>query len=193
MRFPSGGGYTFFCGRVYRKVGDAHFFFRWTTMKVDSEIITALAENVAQDELVELVDVEIAAEGPRMVIRVFIDREGGVQLRDCVSFSRKLGTILEVEDPLDGPYSLEVSSPGMDRKLRQPKHFAACKGKRVKVSLSAPVEGSRNFRGTLLGSDEEGIELDRDGRTFRLPYRLMRKANLIVSQDELFGKGTRRR
>ena len=193
MRFPSRGGYNYFGGRVYRKVGVAHFFFRWAPMKVDSEIIAALAENVAQDELVEIFDVEIAVEGPRTVIRVFIDREGGVELRDCVSFSRKLGAILEVEDPLDGPYSLEVSSPGMDRKLRRPKHFAACKGKRVRVSLSAPVEGSRNFRGTLLGSDEEGIELERDGRTFRLPYRLMRKANLVVSQEELFGKGTRRR
>ena len=161
-------------------------------MKVDSEKIAVLAENVAQDELVELVDLEIAAEGPRSVVRVFIDREGGVQLRDCVSFSRKLGAILEVEDPLAGPYSLEVSSPGMDRRLRQPKHFAACRGKRVKISLSAPVDGSRNFRGTLLGSDEEGIELDRDGRTYRLPYRLMRKANLVVPQNELFGKGTRR-
>ncbi|MGA6992782.1 MAG: ribosome maturation factor RimP [Candidatus Deferrimicrobiaceae bacterium] len=162
-------------------------------MNIDSEIIAVLAENVAQDELVELVDVEIAAEGPRSVIRVFIDREGGVRLRDCESFSRKLGAILDVEDPLAGPYSLEVSSPGMDRRLRQPKHFAACKGKRVKISLSAPVDGSRNFRGTLLGSDEEGIELDRDGRTFRLPYRLMRKANLVVPQNELFGKGMRRR
>jgi ribosome maturation factor RimP len=171
----------------------ARFFFRWTKMKIDSEKISVLAEHVAQDELVELVDVEIAAEGPRSVIRVFIDREGGVQLRDCASFSRKLGAILDVEDPLAGPYSLEVSSPGMDRRLRQPKHFAACRGKRVKISLSAPVDGSRNFRGTLLGSDEEGIELDRDGRTFRLPYRLMRKANLVVPQNELFGKGTRRR
>ena len=138
MRFPSRGGYNCFGGRVYRKVGVAHFFFRWAPMKVDSEIIAALAENVAQDELVEIFDVEIAVEGPRTVIRVFIDREGGVELRDCVSFSRKLGAILEVEDPLDGPYSLEVSSPGMDRKLRRPKHFAACKGKRVRVSLSAP-------------------------------------------------------
>ena len=114
------------------------FFFRWTQMKVDSEKITVLAENVAQDELVELVDVEIAAEGPRPVIRVFIDREGGVQLRDCESFSRKFSAILDVEDPLAGPYLLEVSSPGMDRRLRQPRHFAACKGKRVKILLSAP-------------------------------------------------------
>ena len=162
-------------------------------MKVDTEKVAALAEGVAQDELVELIDVEIATEGPRCIIRVFIDREGGVRLGDCVSFSRKFSAILDVEDPVERAYSLEVSSPGMDRRLSRPKHFAACRGKRVKVSLSAPVEGSRNFRGVLRGSDEEGIDLDRGGRTFRLPYRLMRKANLEIPQDELFGKGTRRR
>jgi ribosome maturation factor RimP len=162
-------------------------------MKADTEKIAALAEGVAQDELVELVDVEIVTEGPRSVIRIFVDREGGATLRDCVSFSRKLSAILDVEDPVSGTYSLEVSTPGLNRRLSQPKHFAACTGKRVKVSLSAPVEGSRNFRGVLRGSDEEGIDLDRGGRTFRLPYRLMRRANLEIPQEELFGKGTRRR
>ncbi len=162
-------------------------------MKADTDKIAALAEGVAQDELVELIDVEVATEGPRSVIRVFVDREGGATMRDCVSFSRKLSAILDVEDPVSGPYSLEVSTPGLNRRLSQPKHFAACRGKRVKVSLSAPVEGSRNFRGVLRGSDEEGIDLDRGGRTFRLPYRLMRKANLEIPQEELFGKGTRRR
>lgn len=162
-------------------------------MKIDTEKIAALAEGVAQDELVELIDVEIATEGSRSVIRVFIDREGGVQLRDCVSFSRKLGAILDVEDPVSSPYSLEVSSPGLNRRLSRPKHFAAFRGRRVRVSLSASLEGSRNFRGILLGSDEEGIELDRDGRIFRLPYRLMRKANLEVPQEELFGRGKKRR
>ncbi|HEU5359812.1 MAG TPA: ribosome maturation factor RimP, partial [Candidatus Deferrimicrobiaceae bacterium] len=124
---------------------------------------------------------------------VFIDREGGIRLGDCESFSRKFAAILDVEDPIPGPYSLEVSSPGVNRRLRQPKHFAVCKGRRVRISLSAPVEGSRNFRGVLTGSDAEGIELERDGRTFRLPYRLMRKANLDVTQEDLFGKGTRKR
>ena len=162
-------------------------------MKIDTERIVAAAEAVAQDEMVELVDVEVSPEGPRQVIRVFIDREGGARLGDCQSFSRKLGAILDVEDPVGGPYTLEVSTPGVNRRLKQPKHFAAFRGRRGRGSPSAPVEGSRNFRGILRGSDEEGIDLDRDGRTFRLPYRLMSKANLDVTQEELFGKGTRRR
>lgn len=162
-------------------------------MKVDADKIAALAEEVAKDDLVEIVDFEIVREGPRSVVRVFLDREGGVNLRDCESFSRRLGALLDVEDPVAGSYSLEVSSPGVNRRLKSPRHFAACRGKRVKVSLESPVEGSRNFRGTLLGSDEEGIELERDGRSFRLPYRLMRRANLEVTNEELFGKGTGRR
>ena len=162
-------------------------------MKIDTERIVAAAEVVAQDEMVELVDLEISPEGPRPVIRVFIDREGGARLGDCESYSRKLGAILEVEDPVAGSYILEVSTPGINRRLKQPKDFAAYRGRRVRVTLSTPVEGSRNFRGILLGSDDEGIDLDRDGRTFRLPYRLMRKANLDVTQEELFGKGTGKR
>jgi ribosome maturation factor RimP len=162
-------------------------------VKIDAERIVAAAEAVAQEEMVELVDLEISPEGPRPVIRVFLDREGGARLGDCESFSRKLGAILDVEDPVAGSYVLEVSTPGVNRRLKLPKHFEACRGRRVRVSLSTPVDGSRNFRGILLGSDEEGIDLDRDGRTFRLPYRLMRKANLDVTQEELFGKGTRKR
>ena len=162
-------------------------------MKIDKEKVATLAEGVAQDELVDLVDVEVATDGKRTIVRVFIDREGGIRLNDCVSFSRKLGAILDVEDPVEGSYSLEISSPGMARRLTRPKDFAKCRGKRVRISLAAPVEGSRNFRGVLRRSDEEGIDLDRGGRTFHLPYRLMRKANLEITQEELFGKGTRRR
>src|SRR4030065_215121 len=106
------------------------FFFDGHRLKIDTDKIAALADGVAQDELVELIDVEIATEGPRSLIRIFIDREGGVRLRDCESFSRKLGAILDVEDPVAGPYSLEVSSPGVNRRLSQPPHFAACRGKR---------------------------------------------------------------
>lgn len=162
-------------------------------MRFDAEKIAALAEDVAQDEGLELVDVEILGAGPRAAVRVFVDREGGVRLRDCESVSRRLGAVLDVEDPVAGPYTLEVSSPGLERRLKRPKDFAACRGKRVKVYLSEPVDGSRNFRGILLGSDEEGIELERNGTMHRLPYRLMRKANREVTQEELFGKGLKRR
>jgi ribosome maturation factor RimP len=162
-------------------------------MKVDTERIEALARQVADEEMVEVFDLQIGSAGPRAAIRVFLDSPGGVTLRDCETFSRKLGALLEVEDPIPGPYALEVSSPGLDRKLRRPEHFAASKGRRVRVALGEPVDGTRNVVGTLIESDGEGIEVDRGDRTFKVPYRLIRKASLDISQEELFGRGNKKR
>ncbi len=161
--------------------------------KVDTAKIAALAEGVALDEAVEVFDVEAVQEGPRTVIRIFIDREGGVGIGDCESFSRRFGAVLDVEDPVPGPYALEVSSPGVNRRLSRPRHFAAAEGRRIRVSLTEPVEGSRNYAGILRRSGDDGIDIERDGRTYRLPYRLMRKANIDVTQDELFAKGKKKR
>ncbi len=162
-------------------------------MKVDIEKIGALAASVAREEMVDLFDVDVAWEGPRAVIRIFLEREGGIRIEECESFSRKMSAALDVHDPMPCPYVLEVSSPGLNRRLRKPEHFAAAAGRRVKVSLTEPVEGGRNFAGTLRSSDADGIDLDRDGRTYRLPYGLIRRANLEITQDELFGKGKKKR
>ncbi len=163
------------------------------TSKVDTDKIAALAAGVALDEAVEVFDLEAVQEGPRTVIRIFIDREGGVGIGDCESFSRRLGAALDVDDPVPGPYSLEVSSPGVNRRLTRPPHFEAAQGRRVRVSVSEPVEGSRNFTGILRRTDGDGIDIERDGKTYRLPYRLIRKANIDVTQDELFAKGKKKR
>ncbi len=161
--------------------------------KVDTERIAALADDVARDEGVEVFDLEAVQEGPRTVIRIFIDREGGVGIGDCESFSRRFGAVLDVEDPVPGPYALEVSSPGVNRRLSKPPHFAAATGRRVRVSLIEAIEGSRNFTGILRRTDDDGIDIERDGRTFRLPFRLMRRANVDVTQDELFAKGKKKK
>jgi ribosome maturation factor RimP len=157
-------------------------------MRIDTEKIEALAAQVAEEEMLELFDVRVVGESSRTVIRVFIDRLGGVTLGDCESFSRKLGAVLEVSDPVPGAYVLEVSSPGLDRRLRKPAHFASARGKRVRISLGEPVEGSRNFVGTIKGSDDDGLEIDLGERTLKVPYGAIRKAGLDVSQEELFGK-----
>ncbi|HSQ15247.1 MAG TPA: ribosome maturation factor RimP, partial [Candidatus Binatia bacterium] len=107
--------------------------------------------------------------------------------------SRRFGAILEVDDPTDGPYVLEVSSPGVTRRLRRPEHFERSLGKRVRVSLAAPREGRRHLVGELTGCDDEGVEVVADGTTYRLPYGEIRKANLDVTQEELFGKGKKKR
>ena len=161
-------------------------------MKADVEKIEALAARLAEEEMVEVFDLAVLREGPRTVIRVFLDREGGIRLGDCESFSRKLSAALDVSDPMPGPYVLEVSSPGIDRRLSKPAHFAASAGKRIRVSLSEPVEGGRNFAGILLSADADGFDLERDGKRYRFSYPAVRKANLDISRDELFGRGKRR-
>lgn len=175
----------------FRKWAKARFFYL-RPVKIDAEKIVRIADEVAREEILDLVDVEVSAAGPRAVVRIYLDREGGVRLADCESFSRKMGARLDVEDPIPGPYALEVSSPGVNRRLSRPEHFAAFAGRAVAVSLSEPVLGSRNIRGTLVSSDGEGFQVERDGRTYRIPYRILRRANLHVPMDELFGKGKKK-
>ena len=170
----------------------AHFFFPFSLM-MDTLKIEALAGEVARDLSLSLFDVEIAREGPRTILRVFVEREGGVSLSDITTFSRRFSAILEVDDPMDGPYVLEVSSPGVTRRLRRPEHFERSLGKRVRVSLSAPREGRRHLVGELSGCDGEGIEVVADGTAYRVAYAEIRKANLDVTQEELFRKGKKKK
>jgi ribosome maturation factor RimP len=161
---------------------------------IDIAKIEAIAAQVAREELVELFDLELGSDGARPVVRVYLDREGGVTLGECESFSRKMSAALEVFDPVPGAYVLEVSSPGLNRKLRKPAHFASVTGRKVRLTLSEPVGGNRRFAGTLRRSDEDGIEIetDADGGTMRIGYAAIRKANLEVSDEELFGKGRKK-
>lgn len=170
----------------------AHLFFL-AISTMDTLKIEALAGEVARDLSLSLFDVEIAREGPRTILRVFVEREGGVPLSDIVTFSRRFGAVLEVDDPMSGPYVLEVSSPGVTRRLRRPEHFDGALGKRVRVNLSAPREGRRHLVGELSRCDGEGIEVVSDGTAYRLPYGEIRKATLDVTQEELFGKGKKKR
>lgn len=161
-------------------------------MKADIPRIEALAEQAAREEVVDLFDVVVSPEGPRVVIRVYVDREGGITLGECEAVSRKMSALLDVEDPVDGPYVLEVSSPGLDRRLARPAHFAAVRGRRVRATLSEALDGCRNVAGILVSSDEREIVVDRGDRTFRIPYDRIRKAKLEISDEELFGKGKRK-
>jgi len=173
-------------------VGWSPLFFS-CRLTMDTLKIEALAGEVARDLSLSLFDVEIAREGPRTILRVFVEREGGVPLSDIATFSRRFGAILEVDDPVDGPYVLEVSSPGVTRRLRRPEHFERSLGRRVRVSLATPREGRRNLVGELSGCDADGIEVVADGTAYRVPYAEIRKANLDVTQEELFGKGKKKR
>jgi ribosome maturation factor RimP len=101
-------------------------------------------------------DLEFQRQGPQWLLRIYIDRESGVTLNDCESVSRDLSAALDVEDIIAHAYSLEVSSPGLDRTLSKPEHFARFAGSTVKIKVFQPIDGQKVFRGTLLGISDSG-------------------------------------
>lgn len=129
----------------------------------------------------ELADLELRIGGKDGVVRLFIDRPEGVGLGDCEVVSRQVSALLDVEDPVPGHYVLEVSSPGLDRKLTKPAHYQRFVGEDVRVQMRFPVEGRRRFRGKLLSADEETIEVEVDGMTHSLPMATIDSARLVPS------------
>jgi len=160
----------------------AHFFFQPMGRKEEIlQKVRALAEPLAAQEGMELVDVELGGPGGRQTLRLFIDKPGGVSLEDCSSISRAVSAALDVEDPLQGSYDLEVSSPGLDRPLRTPEHFQKYAGQRVRVKTYAPIaegDSRKTFIGTLKGYEDEKIVIDVDGKLFHVPQALVSKANI---------------
>jgi len=129
----------------------------------------------------ELTDLELKLGGQDGLLRIFIDKDDGIGVDDCESVSRQVSAILDVEDPLPGNYTLEVSSPGLDRTLTKPAHFQRFMGADVRVKLRFPLEGRRNFRGSLTSADEEKIEVEVDGQSHSLAIATIESARLIPS------------
>jgi ribosome maturation factor RimP len=145
------------------------------------ERVRRIAEPLAASEGMELVDVELGGAGGRQALRLFIDKAGGVSLDDCTSVSRAVSAALDVEDPIQGAYDLEVSSPGLDRPLRTPEHFAKFAGQKVRVKAYGPVpecENRKTFVGILEGYDDGRIVVNVDGKVFRVPHAQVSKANV---------------
>jgi len=121
-------------------------------MALDLEQVRNIAERVTASSGLELVEVEFLGSGKARMLRIFIDKTGGVTHQDCENVSREVSTILDMEDVVPGDsYLLEVSSPGLDRKLTKPGDYERFKGSLIKVTTYEPVEGNRSFRGRLEG------------------------------------------
>jgi ribosome maturation factor RimP len=145
------------------------------------EKVRQLAAPLAAEEGMELVDVEFGGGGGRQILRIYIDRQGGVSLEDCTSISRALSAALDVEDPLQGSYDLEVSSPGLDRPLRTPEHFQKYAGEKVRVKTFGPLpecENRKTFVGILKGYENGKVVVDVDGKVFNVPHGQVSKANV---------------
>ena len=127
----------------------------------------------------ELADLEVKLGGRDGVLRIFIDHPDGIGLDDCETVSLAVSALLDVEDPLPGHYNLEVSSPGLDRKLTKVEHFQRFKGEILKVSMRFPIDGRKRFRGTLVSSDDENIVMEVDGESYSLPIATIDTARLV--------------
>jgi ribosome maturation factor RimP len=133
-------------------------------MAVDLERVQAIAERVAASQGLELVEVEMRGGGKARMLRLFIDKPSGVTHEDCANLSREVSTILDVEDAVPGgAYVLEVSSPGLDRKLLRPVDFERFQGSRVKLTTRMPVNGNRHFEGRLEHFESGRLTLDLSG------------------------------
>ncbi|MDE2220424.1 MAG: ribosome maturation factor RimP [Gammaproteobacteria bacterium] len=140
----------------------------------------------------ELVDLEQSAGHGSGLLRIYIDRPEGVGIEDCEQVSREVSALLDVHDPIPGAYRLEVSTPGLDRVLRTPAHFARFAGARAEVELAAPRDGRRRFTGRLAQVGATGIELSVDGAPLPLAYADIFRARLVPEWPDASGKGRKR-
>ncbi len=147
------------------------------------ESARSIVERVAVSEGLEVVDVEWVGSGKRGVLRIFIDKPSGVTHADCETVSKQVSTIFDMEDVSPGDaYTLEVSSPGLDRKLVKPSDYERFRGKKAVIKLLAPQQGRGQFSGRLAGLEEDGHVLleAQGGETLRFALRDIRTARLVV-------------
>lgn len=129
-----------------------------------TDVVAQLAAPVVEQCGCTLWDVEYVKEAGEWFLRLYIDKEGGVGIEDCEAVSRPVSDLLDEADPIQSGYTFEVSSAGLDRTLRKPEHFASCMGQQVDVRLYRPVDGRKEYTGTLTGYEDGDVTVD--GRRF---------------------------
>lgn len=138
-----------------------------------------LAVPLAQGEGMEIVDIEFRPEGTRggRILRLYMDKEGGPSVDDLSRVSRRLSDLLDAEDAIAGAYTLEVSSPGINRPLKRPEHFARFVGKRIRVRTRDMIEGRRSFLGVLGQVLGDSVILTQEGKQYQIPFSMIDKSN----------------
>lgn len=147
-------------------------------MSKAEESVEKIADTLAGELGCEIADVEFVKEGSEWFLRVFVDREGGVDLDFCELFSRRLSEILDENDPITQAYRLEVSSPGIERPLKKEKDFVRFNGEKIKINLFEAINGQKQLIGTLLGLDNGEISLKCEDITYTIALKNISKANL---------------
>lgn len=140
--------------------------------------IAQMLESTVEALGFELWGLEYLSQGRHTLLRLFIDSENGISVDDCALVSQQVSSVLDVEDPISGDYTLEVSSPGMDRVLFKLEQFPAYVGEMVELRLRAPFEGRRKFKGTLKGIEGEDVVVQVDDHEYLIPHSVIDKARI---------------
>ena len=148
--------------------------------------LNELLQPLVEDLGYEFVGLEYNSNPKHSLLRVYIDREAGVGIEDCETVSREVAALLDVKDPIRSQYNLEISSPGLDRPLFTLKHFEQFTGEVAQISLYAPQDGRRKFKGEILGTDVGQVKIDQDGVEVTLPLDNIAKARLVPDYDSIF-------
>ena len=148
----------------------------WTD-KLIAEV-EVLAQPLFESEGIVLIDVEYRREPRGRILRVVVDKPGGVTIADCANVSSELGDLLDANLGVPGCYNMEVSSPGLDRPLTKPRHFHHFVGRQVVVKTTCPIDGKRDFKGKLKGLSDGVVTLDAEQEIIGLPYDKIAKARL---------------
>ena len=151
-------------------------------------LLTQLLRPTVESMGYSLWGIELISPGRRPTLRLYIEAESGVTVDDCAQVSHQVSGILDVEDPITGEYTLEVSSPGVDRLLFHPDHYSLYVGEMIDVRLRLPVEGRRRFKGSLAAAEQEKIVIEIDDQAYELPLRSVDRARafprLDINQDK---------
>lgn len=141
--------------------------------------VKALAEPLCEVHGMELVHVEYQRESRGIILRIYIDKPGGITLDDCVFINRQLSDIMDLHFDSSGSCSLEVSSPGSDRPLSKKLDFERFRGRVARIKTIAPINGQKNFKGVLWGISEESINISLDDKTVAIPFKEVKSARLV--------------
>lgn len=156
-------------------------------LKELKELITDFANEVGQQEGVEVIKVEVHPGKKGLILRIFIDKEGGVTIKDCEYFSRAIEAILDLEDPIKGPYTLEVSSPGIDRPLKEKRDFLRNLGRDVKITTKDKIANKTFFIGKIIDVGEDWVRIElyeekrkKKGELLFIPFNKILKAQIYI-------------
>nr|XP_061797994.1 ribosome maturation factor RimP-like [Nerophis lumbriciformis] len=141
--------------------------------------LTALLQPLVEQLDYEFVGLEYQPAPGSALLRVYIDRAAGITVDDCASISREVASLMDVHDPIRGEYTLEVSSPGMDRPLFTVEHYERFVGEQAKLTIGMPIDGRRKFKGPIVRVEDSAIVLDQDGSEIRIDHSNVIKARLV--------------